>query len=64
MDIVLIKKMIRNSLYKYQHDDASIPLTTADYEELYKRILHMYEEGKEDLYEIVEDVVYEYLTNG
>jgi hypothetical protein len=63
MEKPLIEKMIRNSLYQYQHTIDSIPLTKADYVYLYARILHLYSSGKGELHEIVEDVVYEYLTH-
>ncbi|MBM7660998.1 hypothetical protein JOC85_001770 [Bacillus mesophilus] len=62
MEKPLIAKMIRNSLYQYQHTIDSIPLTKADYDYLSERILHLYHNGKGELHEIVEDVVYEYLT--
>jgi urate oxidase len=63
MEKPLIEKMIRNCLYQYRHTEDSIPLTKGDYEQLYERILDTYKTGDVDLYEIVEDVVYEYLTN-
>ncbi|WP_246942440.1 YqzH family protein [Bacillus pinisoli] len=63
MEKTLIEKMIRNSLYQYRHTIDSIPLAKRDYDYLYERILKIYLNGEEDLHEIVEDVVYEYLTN-
>jgi hypothetical protein len=63
MERPLIEKMIRNSLFQYRHTIDSIPLTMADYEYLCERILHLYNSGKGELHEIVEDVVYEYLTH-
>lgn len=63
MEKPLIEKMIRNSLYQYRHTNDSIPLTKHDYDYLYHRIIKIYHDGDGDIHEIVEDVVYEYLTN-
>ncbi|WP_456278413.1 YqzH family protein [Bacillus sp. AK128] len=63
MEKPLIEKMIRNCLYQYQHTDESIPLSENDYSYLYERVLTIYKSSKGDLHEIIEDVVYGYLTN-
>ncbi|MFZ3588514.1 YqzH family protein [Bacillus sp. DJP31] len=63
MEKPFIEKMIRNCLYQYQHTVDSVPLSKNDYEELYEQILVLYKQDNEDLHEIVQDVVYEYLTN-
>ncbi len=63
MEKQLIEKMIRNCLYQYQHTEDSVPLSKKDYEELYKQILALYKMDNVDLHEVVQDVVYEYLTN-
>jgi urate oxidase len=63
MEKPLVEKMIRNCLYQYQYTEDSNPLTKGDYEQLYERIVDIYKNGEVDLYEIVEDVVYGYLTN-
>jgi hypothetical protein len=62
VDKTLIEKMIRNCLYQYQHTLDSVPLSKKDYEELYERIVETYNREKIDINEIIQDVVYEYLT--
>jgi hypothetical protein len=59
----LIEKMIRNCFYQYQHTLESVPLSQTDYDQLSDKVLQLYTEDS-DLHDIVQDVVYEYLTNG
>jgi hypothetical protein len=54
--------MIRNCLYQYQHTIDSVPLSQRDYDELFERVVMTYNREKIDINEIVQDVVYEYLT--
>jgi urate oxidase len=62
MDKTFIEKMIRNCLYQYQHTIDSVPLSQRDYDELYERVMETYNREKLEINEIVQDVVYEYLT--
>ncbi|KAA0550383.1 hypothetical protein FZW96_03330 [Bacillus sp. BGMRC 2118] len=62
MDRTLIEKMIRNCLYQYQHTIESVPLSKEDYTELYERIMMIHRQDHTDINEIIQDVVYEYLT--
>ncbi|MBM6617408.1 YqzH family protein [Bacillus suaedaesalsae] len=62
MDKIFIEKMIRNCLYQYQHTIDSVPLSKEDYTELYERIMDIHKQDQTDLNEIIQDVVYEYLT--
>ncbi len=55
--------MIKNCFKQYYETDSS-PISEQDMELLTKRILQLKEgEPKADLYEVVNDVVYEFLTN-
>lgn len=61
MEITLLKKMIRNCLAQYGYE--ADPLSEKDYEHLSDRILAIKsQEPTEDLYAIIHDVVYEYIT--
>jgi hypothetical protein len=63
MEKTLINKMIRNCLTQYGYGAASVPLSEQDYENLSDKILTIKaQETSEDLYAIIHDVVYEYLT--
>lgn len=55
--------MIQNSFKQYHHDSESIPLGKADYEQLYLQIIKLKQETEADLHDIVNDVIYEFLTN-
>jgi ATP-dependent RNA circularization protein (DNA/RNA ligase family) len=58
MEKKLIYKMIRQCFQQYEHEASE-----ADYEKLYERILEeLGEEEQIPLYELINDVVYEYLT--
>ncbi|PLR84536.1 hypothetical protein CVD25_04885 [Bacillus canaveralius] len=60
MDKKFIFKMIQNCLRQYQHE---LPLSEEDYDNLYQKIVgQKQEEADVDLHDIVNDVVYEYLT--
>lgn len=64
MEKKLILKMIENSLKQYYRENEIFPLSAQDYEELYKKVLitrTIYAET--ELYEVIHDVVYEYITN-
>jgi hypothetical protein len=64
MEEKFIKKMIRNYFYQYNHDNDSIPLTEREYEQLYEAIIRRkeLEKDKGDIHDIVNDVIYDYLT--
>ncbi|QOR65370.1 hypothetical protein IM538_16285 [Cytobacillus suaedae] len=63
MDKKLIHKMIRNCFYQYNHDLDSIPLSSREYDDLYDKISKAIEEDKNaDLHDLINDVVYEYLS--
>ncbi|MFD1738749.1 YqzH family protein [Bacillus salitolerans] len=61
MNKQLIEKMIRNCFYQYQHTLETVPLTQQDYDTLYKKVIKTYTDDQ-DLHDIVQDVVYEFLT--
>ncbi|HYK72822.1 MAG TPA: YqzH family protein [Pseudoneobacillus sp.] len=63
MDKKFILKMIQNSFKQYHHDSESIPLRNSEYELLYQQIIKLKQETETDLHDIVNDVVYEFLTN-
>lgn len=63
MEKKLLYKMIRNGFIQYNHLAESVPLSEEDYEELYKEIHErMKREPESDLHEIVQDIIYDYLT--
>jgi hypothetical protein len=62
MDKKLVVKMIKNCFKQYYEAD-STPIGDRDLEELVERILQTKkEEPSADLYEVVNDTVYEFLT--
>ncbi len=50
--------MIRQCFQQYEHEASE-----EDYEKLYERVVEEIEEAQIALYELINDVVYEYLTN-
>jgi hypothetical protein len=63
MNEKFVRKMIRNCFYQYNHTEDTVPLSETDYELLLRKVLVLQKEANNtDLHEIVEDVVYEYLT--
>ncbi|MBT2656486.1 hypothetical protein J7E81_14795 [Bacillus sp. ISL-18] len=63
MDKKLVVKMIKNCFRQYYETD-SLPVSEQDLTKLTNRILEWKKgEPTVDLYEVVNDVVYEFLTN-
>ena len=63
MDKKLVVKMIKNCFRQYYETD-SLPVSEQDLAQLTNRILEWKKgEPTVDLYEVVNDVVYEFLTN-
>lgn len=54
--------MIQNSFRQYKHNLDSIPLNERDYDELYEQIIEIKKETDADLHDIINDVIYEFLT--
>ena len=64
MDKKLIFKMVQNCLKQYNEASMSISLNSKEFEEIYNKIILNKEREKEsDLHEIVNDVVYGYITD-
>jgi hypothetical protein len=63
VDKKFILKMIQNSFKQYHRDLESSPLGEDDCEELYQQIIKLKTETNADLHDIVNDVIYEFLTN-
>lgn len=64
MDDQLLRKWLERALLNYFHDAASIPYNEEEFallQENIKKELHA--EGAEDLYLVVQDVVYSYITS-
>ena len=62
MDKKLVAKMIKNCFKQYYEAD-SMPIGEKDLEMLTKRIIQLKEdEPTADLYEVINDTVYEFLT--
>ncbi|MGG5253707.1 YqzH family protein [Neobacillus sp. SM06] len=65
MDKRLIEKMIQNCLKQYDSDRETLPVGLREMDKLYSQIYAVKAaEPEADLYEIVNDVVYEFLTAG
>ncbi len=65
MDKRLIEKMIKNCLKQYDSDREMLPIGSKKMDQLYNRIHEAKAmEPEADLHEIVNDVVYEFLTVG
>ncbi|GMO00480.1 hypothetical protein PthstB1num2_25190 [Parageobacillus thermoglucosidasius] len=63
MDEKWLTKLIRNCLRQYGYDAESLPLTDLEWKQLREKILSAKTtDEKMDMYEIVNDVVYEYIT--
>lgn len=63
MEKKLIIKMIRNCFKQYYSEADSLPMSSNDLEALADRIIQIkVEEPTVDLYEAVNDTVYEFLT--
>lgn len=64
MDKKLILKMIQNCFKQYYSDADSLPINSMEMEQLCNKIVKITREEKNvELYEVVNDTVYEYLTN-
>ncbi|MDP4162163.1 MAG: YqzH family protein [Bacillota bacterium] len=63
MDKKLIFKMIQNCFKQYYQNNENLPLSERDYEELYNQITQLKARHPEaELYEIINDSVYEFIT--
>ncbi|WP_404346721.1 hypothetical protein LG311_13490 [Sutcliffiella horikoshii] len=63
MERNLVKKMIRNCFIQYQHDFESVPLNEEEYEKMAGEVNQLTSEDPAlDVFEVVQDVVYEYLS--
>ncbi|MFD0827688.1 YqzH family protein [Neobacillus sp. M.A.Huq-85] len=63
MDKKLVIKMIKNCFKQYYTEVDSLPMNERELEELYYRVLEMKTaEPEADLYEVINDTVYEFLT--
>lgn len=64
MDKKLIFKMVQNCLKQYNKDHHSLPLKSKEFEDIYHKIISIKDSEKEnDLHDIVNDVVYGYITD-
>lgn len=56
--------MVRNCFKQYHDEHEEFPLKEGDYERLYKKIITAKEKDHEStLHDIINDVVYEFMTN-
>ncbi|MFE7060841.1 YqzH family protein [Sutcliffiella sp. NPDC057660] len=62
MENKLLRKMIRNCFIQYQHDLESVPLSEEDYIRMTAEITEILQTEETDVFEVVNDVVYEYLS--
>lgn len=63
MEKKLIIKMVKNCFKQYYSEVDSLPMSSEDLEELADRIITLKEEQPAaDLYEVINDTVYEFLT--
>lgn len=57
-----MRKMIKNCFIQYQHDLESVPLSEEDYIRMTAEITEILRTEETDVFEVVNDVVYEYLS--
>ncbi|MED3561725.1 MULTISPECIES: YqzH family protein [Bacillus] len=63
MDKKLVIKMIRNCFKQYNAEADSLPMSDKELEKLYYQVLQTKTlEPEADLYEVINDTVYEFLT--
>jgi hypothetical protein len=63
MEKKLIIKMVKNCFKQYYSDVDSLPMSERELEELVVQIITMKtEQPNADLYEVINDTVYEFLT--
>lgn len=62
MDRKFVLKKVQNSLKQYNEDGDSITLSSRTFEEIYTKIVAAKKE-EDDLHDIVNDVVYGYITD-
>jgi hypothetical protein len=63
MDKKFILKMVRQSFKQYHRDLGIDPLQEEEYVKLYEQIILIREKTNADLHDIINDVIYEYLTD-
>jgi hypothetical protein len=63
MDKKLILKMVQQSFKQYHRDLEIDPLLEKEFVQLYEQIIQIKEQTNADLHDIVNDVIYEYLTD-
>lgn len=63
MNDIFFRKLIHKCLLQYHVNDAFTSLSEEDYTVLLQKIRDEYERDETELHEIVENVVYEYITN-
>lgn len=64
MDKKLIFKMVQNCLKQYNEDRDSISLESKEFEDIFNKIVSVKNKDRgSDLHEIVNDVVYGYITD-
>jgi hypothetical protein len=63
MDKKFILKMLQTSFKQYHRDLKADPLREDEYALLYQQIVSIKTETNADLHDIVNDVIYEFLTN-
>ncbi|NLP49278.1 YqzH family protein [Bacillus sp. RO1] len=58
-----MKKMIRNCFVQYQHDFESVPLSEEEYEKMAEEVSSVVAQDPYlEVFDVVNDVVYEYLS--
>jgi len=63
MERKLVKKMIRNCFMQYQHDLESVPLNEEEYKKMAEEVSRaLAEDSNLEVFDVVNDVVYEYLS--
>lgn len=64
MDKKLIFKMVQNCLKQYNEDDNSISFHSKEFEHIYHKIISIKNSEEENhLHDIINDVVYGYITD-
>jgi hypothetical protein len=63
LDKKFILKMVQQSFKQYHRDLEIDPLLEKEFVQLYEQIIQIKEQTNADLHDIVNDVIYEYLTD-
>ncbi len=62
MEKQLIIKMIRKNIKQHEHEGTPFLLSEKGWDELYEQVQQRQQKADRNLHEMIEDIVYEYVT--